>query len=155
MTIDRRNTILSVVLGIIIIILAVVLVRSIILPYQQVEERQEMTQHVRARMLNIRDALIQYEQQFDTFPPSESGLDSLVAYIRSDSMQAVADSLFYTDEWGLVQDSLIYSPRPPHQRFEYAMTDTLIRAIYVLKDPGSDDQIGSLTNPTLINTPNW
>lgn len=155
MTIDRRNTILSVVFAIIIVILAFVLARSIILPYNAVEERQAVTKHVRARMLNIRDALIHYEQHYDVYPPNEGGLDSLVAFFAPDSMQAIRDSLFYTDKHGVAQDSVIYSPRPPHKKFVYTKTDTLIREIYVLKDPDTDDEIGSLTNTTLINTPNW
>ncbi len=156
MTIDRRNTILSVVLGVIIVLLAWWLVRSIVLPYQKVEARQAMTEHVRARMLDVRDALIRFEQRYDHFPPSEGGLDSLMNFIRTDSvMRAIADSLFYDKAYGLALDSLIYSPRPPHKRFIYAKTDSLIREIYVLKDPDTDAKIGSLTNTTLINTPNW
>ncbi len=156
MTIDRRNNILSVVLAIIILILAWFLVRSIVVPYERVEAREAMTEHVQARMLDIRDALIRFEQEFDHFPPTEGGLDSLMNFIRTDSlMQIIADSIFYNEEYGLALDSLIYSPRPPHKRFVYAKTDSLIREIYVLKDPDSDLKIGSLTNTTLINTPNF
>lgn len=157
MTIDRRNTILSIVFAIIIVLLGWWLVRSIVLPYQQVEERQAMTEHVRFRMLNIRDVLIRYEQRNDRYPPTQGGLDSLMDFMRTDSlMQIIGDSLLTANSpYQLNIDSLIYSPRPPHERFEYASTDTLIRPIYVLKDPGSDDQIGSLTNSTLLNTPNW
>lgn len=156
MTVDTRNKILSIVFAIIIVVLAIVLVRSIVIPYQKVEKRQAMTEHVRTRMLHIRDALISYERQMGKFPPNKGGLDSLVTFLRTDSvMKTKVDSLFYSEEYGVVKDSIIYSPRPPHKKFKYAKTDTLIREIYVLKDPGSKAQIGSLTNTTLINTPNW
>lgn len=156
MNFKQRNNILSVVFAVIIVLLAIYLVRSIVVPYRAVEKREAMTEHVRKRMVNISDALIRYEQHLGQFPPTKGGLDSLMAFVRSDSIKNVnVDSLFYTDEYGVVKDSIIYSPRPPHKRFVYEKTDSLIREIYVLKDPDSKAQIGSLTNTTLINTPNW
>src|SRR5699024_11395972 len=130
MTVDRRNAILSVVLGIIIIILAIWLVYSIVVPYRAVEQREAVTEHVRERMLNIRDGLIRYKQHYDHFPASEGGLDSLAAFFAPDSMQALRDTIFFTENYGAVQDSIIYSPRPPHKKFEYSRSDSLMREIY-------------------------
>ncbi len=157
MTIDTRNTILSVVLGIIIIFLGWILVRSIVLPYQEVEEREAMTERVRERMLNVRDALIRYERENEQFPPTEGGLDSLMTFVRTDStMQAVSDSLFQAEPSHTFKlDSLIYSPRTPHEMFEYTLNDTINPPIYLLKDPATDDKIGSVTTTTMRNSPNW
>lgn len=155
MTVDRRNTILSIVLAIIIVVLAVILVRSIVIPYKSVEKREALTNQVRTRMLNLRNALMLYQRHYNHFPATKGGLDSLMTLFTPDSMQSIRDSIFVTKDYGIMQDSLIFSPRPPHKKFEYTMTDSLFREIYVLKDPDSGDQIGSLTNITLINTPNW
>src|SRR5699024_6442431 len=154
MTLDTRNSIITIVLGIVIIVLGYILYHSIVDPYQKVIEREQMTKKVRYRMGNIRDALIRYERKTDSFPPSEGGLDTLVQYIRTDSvMKLKADSLFQpldpSKEFNA--DSLVYSPRPPHKKFVYEVNDTLRPPIYLLKDPDSEDQVGSLENTTKLN----
>ena len=158
MDLEKRNQILQIVLGIIIIVLGYYLYRSIVDPYQEVIEREQMTERVRHQMGNIRDALIRYDRQFDKFPPTEGGLDTLVTYLKTDSlMVAQGDSLFgpLNPNEPYNPDSLIYSPRPPHPKFEYTLNDTLRPQIYLLKDPATEDKIGSLENTTELNAPSW
>jgi uncharacterized membrane protein YwzB len=159
MTLESRNTIISVVLGLVIIVLAWWLYRSITAPYKVVLKQQNMTKAVRQNMDNIRVALIQFKRYRGHYPPTEGGLDSLMEFVRTDSvMKAKRDSLFNDAHkvgyvWSL--DSLKYSPRPPHKEFEYTRNDTTKPTVYLLKDPGSKDQIGSLRNTALINTESW
>lgn len=158
MDIDKRNRLLSIVLGIIIVGLGYYLYHSIVAPYQKVIERQQMTERVRHRMGNIRDALVLYERDKGNFPPTKGGLDTLVSYLKTDSLMiAKGDSLFPplkpSDTYN--PDSLIYSPRPPHPKFEYTLNDTLRPAIYLLKDPATKDKIGSLENTTNLNAASW
>ncbi|MGM0547366.1 MAG: hypothetical protein ACQEST_11675 [Bacteroidota bacterium] len=158
MDIEKRNQILSLVLGVVIIVLGYYLYHSIVDPYEEVVEREQMTEQVRYKMGLVRDALVQYEQDKDEFPPTDGGLDTLVSYLKSDStMTADGDSLFapMNSNESYNPDSLVYSPRPPHEKFEYTLNDTLRPAIYLLKDPDSDDQIGSLENTTDLNATNW
>ncbi len=157
MDIDLRNKILTVVLGIIIIVLAYWLYDSLVTPYQQVLAKQAETEQVRDRMSAVRDALVQYEAKHKKFPPTEGGLDSLVNYVKTDSLMiALGDSLFggsFTA--GFVPESLVYSPRPPHNKFIYTLNDTIRPTLYLLEDPDSDDEIGHLERTTLRNAPNW
>jgi hypothetical protein len=156
MKIETRNSILTIVLGIIIIGLTYWLYDSLITPYQEVKEREAMTEKVRQRLVDTKDALIQYESVHETFPPSEGGLDSLVQFLKTDSMMiAMGDSLFGSTFDVFNPDSLVYSPRPPYPKFEYALNDTLRPQIYLLTDPGSNDAIGSLERTTMRNAPNW
>lgn len=158
MDIEKRNRLLSIVLGVIIIVLAYWLYRSIVDPYQKVIEREQMTERVRHQMGNVRDALIRYEREKGEFPPTQGGLDSLVQWLKTDSvMIARGDSLFQplSPEETYNPDSLIYSPRPPHPKFEYTLNDTLRPQIYLLKDPATDDRIGSLKNTTMLNAGSW
>ena len=158
MEVEKRNKLLSIVLGIIIIVLGWYLYHSIVDPYQAVVEREQMREKVRHNMSNIRDALIQYERTKGNFPPTEGGLDSLVSFLKTDSMMvAQGDSLFAppnpNEEYN--PDSLIFSPRPPHPKFEYTLNDTLRPQIYLLKDPATEDKIGSLSKTTLLNAGSW
>lgn len=158
MDVEKRNRLLSIVLGIIIVVLGYYLYHSIVDPYQEVIEREQMTERVRHQMSSVRDALVQYERKKDNFPPTDGGLDSLVQFLKTDSvMVAQGDSLFQplnsNNEYN--PDSLIYSPRPPHPKFEYTLNDTLRPQIYLLEDPDTDDKIGSLENTTDLNASNW
>lgn len=158
MNVETRNKLFSVVLGIIILVLGYYLYHSIVDPYQEVVEREQMTKKVRNRMSTIRDVLIIYERQTGEFPPSKGGLDTLVQYLKTDSlMVANRDSLIQpldpSNDFPV--DSLIYSPRSPHPKFEYTVNDTLRPPIYLLKDPATDDRIGSLRNTTLLNAASW
>lgn len=157
MTVDQRNRLISIILAIIIIGLGYWLYRSIVDPYQQVIDREQMTERVRFKMSSVRDALIQYESRTDSFPPSDGGLDTLVQYLKTDSlMKLQADSLFQpmdsTKQFN--PDSLIYSPRT-QKKFEYSLNDTLRPPIYLLQDPDSEDKIGSLENTTELNAASW
>lgn len=160
MTIQTRNSIISVILAIIIIILGYFLYHSIVDPYKVVEKNKKMTTATRQNMDNLRVGIISYKQAFGHYPPSEGGLDSVVSYLRSDTLSVSLDSLMSNDtkagyKWNL--DSLIYSPRPPHKEFIYIRNDTTETPLYVLKDPDttSNDHIGSLTQVTKLNIPSW
>lgn len=158
MDVEKRNQIISLVLGIAIIALGWWLYRSIVDPYQEVIEREQMTKEVRQQMGYIRDALVIYERDKGNFPPTEGGLDSLVQYLKTDSMMvADGDSLFRpmnpNDNYN--PDSLIYSPRPPHNQFQYTLNDTLRPQIYLLEDPDSEDRVGSLEQTTMLNAGSW
>lgn len=141
--------VLQIVLGVVIVVLAYYLYLSITEPYKAVKREQELTRLTRDRMSDIRTALIRYELLYDHYPPT---LDSLVAWIRQDSfMMAKADSIFGP---GFNLDSLIYSPRDG--KFEYVVNDTGRVEIYYLKDPASDDYIGSLEpDVTKLNAASW
>lgn len=157
MKIEQRNQLLSIIFGIVIIILGYFLYHAIVDPYQQVIKQQQMTERVRQRMSNVRDALQQYKTRNGEFPPSDGGLDSLVQFLETDSlMVANGDTLFKEMAPSTYSpDSITYSPRPPHHRFEYALNDSLNPEIYLLQDPDSDDQIGSLDKTTLLNAASW
>ncbi|WP_018127349.1 hypothetical protein [Balneola vulgaris] len=151
MNIDTRNKVLSIVLGIIIIGLTYVLYDSIITPYQEVIEKQEMTERVRTRMLAIKDVLVQYENTFGKFPPTEGGLDSVVQFVQTDSMLSMrSDSMFQVDDI----NQIVYSPRDG-AKFVYTVNDTIRPPLYLLEDPGTDDTIGSLERTTMRNAPSW
>lgn len=157
MNVEKRNQLLSIVLGIIIIVLGYFLYHAIVDPYQKVIDRQEMTERVRNRMTTVRDALNRYKQRKNHYPPTKGGLDSLVNFVKTDSlMKLEADTLFkFTPPAQYSPDSLVYSPRPPHQKFEYALNDTLRPQIYLLKDPATDDHIGDTLKTTLLNAASW
>lgn len=157
MDLETRNRIITVVLGVVIIFLGYYLYRSIVDPYQEVLEEEYMTQRVQHRMTLVRDALIQYRNENGNFPPTEGGLDSLTQFLKTnDRMVAQGDQLFEEmppSEYD--PDSLKYSPRPPHNEFQYTLNDTLRPQIYLLEDQDSDLAIGDLERTTLLNAPNW
>lgn len=156
MNIDTRNKILSVVLGIIIIFLSWWLYDSIVTPYQVVEERKAETERIRNRLLSVKDALVQYETKYGKFPPTEGGLDSIVTFLKTDSMMvAMGDTLFkQIPPLTYNPDSIIFTPRSD-TRFIYTLNDTIRPSLYLLEDPDTDDAIGSLTRTTMRNAPNW
>ncbi len=141
---------LQVVLAIVIIALSYWLYLSITEPYKVVEQQRAVTERTRDRMDEVRTALVQYERQYDRFPHT---LDSLVMYVREDSLMAPrVDSIFGP---GFNPDSLIYSPRTGRQ-FEYSVNDTSNVNIYLLEDPDSGDRIGSAEpDVTRINAASW
>lgn len=141
---------IQVVLAVIIVVLAYVLYESITEPYEQIQRQQMLTEQTRDRMADIRTALIRYEQQNENFPDS---LQALVSFIRQDSsLRANQDSIFGEQ---LNLDSLLYSPRTG-KMFEYAVNDTGRVETYLLQDPDSDDQIGTLSGDvTQTNAASW
>lgn len=157
MDIDKRNQLLTILLGVIIIGMSYWLYRSLVDPYQKVLEEREMVERERHRMEVTRDALVQYKTRKGNFPPTEGGLDSLVAFLKSDSMMVErGEELFeFRPPSSYDPDSVIFSPRPPHNKFEYTLNDTLRPPLYVLENPGSEDKIGDLERTTMLNAPNW
>lgn len=158
MDVQKRNQYISIGLFVVIIGLGYWLYHSIVTPYQQVIEREQMTERVRHQMGNVRDALTRYEREKGDFPPTEGGLDTLVKYLKTDSVVIMqGDSLFQplNENETYNPDSLIYSVRPPHKKFNYTLNDTLRPQIYLLEDPDSEDKIGSLEKTTLLNAGNW
>ena len=141
---------IQVVLAIVILVLTYVLYESITEPYEQIQRRQELTEMTRQRMSDIRTGLIQFEQRNDSFPDS---LDVLVNFLRQDSViMANPDSVF---GHSINLDSLLYSPRTGTP-FQYAVNDTGRVETYLLQDPDSDDQIGTLSGDvTQTNAATW
>lgn len=155
MNIEKRNQIISIVLATVAIGLSYVLYVSITEPYQEVIEREKVTAEVRGRMLAIKDVLIQYELRNRKFPPAEGGLDSIIAFVKTDSLvSSMADSMFSNIN-PFVAEQIVYSPRNPDMKFIYTVNDTLRPPIYLLEDPTTKDAIGSLERTTLRNSPNW
>lgn len=157
MDLETRNKIITIVLGVVVIFLGYYLYRSLVDPYQEVLEQQEMTERVHHRMSLVRDALIQYRNENDEFPPTEGGLDSLINFLKTNPrMVDEGDSLFEERPPSVYNpDSLKFSPRPPHNEFQYTLNDTLRPQIYLLEDPDSDARIGDLERTTMLNAPNW
>lgn len=144
------NKAIQFILAIVIVGLGYFLYVSITEPYEAVERQREVTRMTRARMIQVRTALTEYRADNNRYPYS---LDSLQTFVRTDSLLSVkGDSVFGP---GFNVDSLIFSPRTG-RAFEYAVNDTSNVLIYQLKDPDSNDQIGSLVpDVTLLNAANW
>ena len=126
------------------------LYRSIIEPYEAEEERQMLTLETRRHMDGIRKAMARYQAIHGRYP---SSLDSLSTFVEQDAiLQANIDVLFGP---GFNSDSLPYSPRSGRP-FELIVTDTAGLETYFLKDPDSNDHIGTLTaNLSRINAASW
>ncbi len=142
---------IQVLLGIVIIALGIWLYVSITAPWAAVEAERAITAQTRAQMDKVRLALIRHEREVDKFPNT---LDSLSIWMKTDSVTVADwDSLF-----GGHPDSLYYSPRTGN-RFLYSLaTDSLGRmTIYLLKDPDSEDHIGSMDpeDITSLNAASW
>lgn len=154
MDIEKRNRIISIILFIVIIGLSYYLYDSITTPYKKEMARKAVIERVRGRLTSVRDALIYHRVKTDKFP---SNLDSLISFLKRDPKASVhGDSLYgYSFKKGeFSYDKLILSPRNGN-RFEYTLVDTIRPNIYLLKDPDSDDRIGSLEKTTLLNAPSW
>ena len=136
-------------LWLLIIGLSYVLYNSITEPYEVIERQQRMTELTRQRMDQIRQVAIQYESRHERFPLT---LDTLIMFARTDSAFQVRRGELLA---GMPVDSLLYSPRTG-ARFEYAANDTARVKTYLLKDPDSDDYIGTLAaDITLLNAASW
>jgi len=141
---------IQILLGLVIVALAYWLYVSITAPWDAVEQQREVTRQTRLRMDKVRAALIRYERQQDRYPYA---LDSLLIWVKTDSLtSANLDSLFGAD---FDPDSMLFSPRTGN-RFLYSVNDTGRVAIYLLKDPDTDDQIGSeIPDVTQLNAASW
>jgi hypothetical protein len=141
---------IQVFLGLVIIGLAYFLYQSVTEPYERIERQQQRTEDTRQRMTNIRTALVDYERDSASYPDS---LNLLIQHIRADSILSTRqDSVFGS---ALDLDSLLFSARSG-ERFQYALSDTGRVETYLLQDPSSDDEIGTLTgDPTAQNAASW
>lgn len=141
---------IQVFLAIVIVGLGYWLYLSITEPWKLVEQQEALVERTRERMSTVRTALITFEEQEGRFPYT---LDSLQMWIRTDSLvQATQDTLFGPQ---FNVDSLIFSPRSGEE-FEYAVNDTARVMMYELRDPDSDDRIGTLEpDPTELNAATW
>jgi hypothetical protein len=145
----RRVT--EVILALVIVALAYVLYRTIRGPAERMERQQELTQQTRTRMLNVRKAMIRYEEQRDRYTTS---LDSLVMFVKSDTtLQVSQDSLFGSN---FQPDSLPFSPRTGN-RFRLQVNDTSRVNTYKLTDPDRPkDYIGTTSGDvTQANAVSW
>ena len=141
---------IQVVLVLVILVLTYVLYESITGPYDVIQRQEELTEMTRQRMSDIRTGLIQFEQRNDSFPDS---LDVLVNFLRQDSaLMANQDSVF---GHSVNIDSMLFSPRTG-KPFQYAVNDTGRVDTYLLQDPDSEDQIGTMSGDvTQTNAATW
>ena len=109
-----------------------------------------MTRQTRERMGHIRTAMIRFQGQNGRYTRS---LDSLVMFVKQDSLfGAATDSIFGA---GFIPDSLPVSPRTG-SRFLLSVNDTSRVHTYLLRDPDSNDRIGTeLPDITLLNASSW
>jgi len=141
---------IQVVLVFLILGLSYYLYYSITEPFDRIERQQQVTEETRARMSNIRTALIDYERDSTSFPDS---LLVLRAHIQNDSVLSTSQDSVFGGPINL--DSLFFSPRTGKQ-FQYTVNDTGRVATYLLKDPDSEDQIGTLEpDPTRTHAASW
>jgi len=141
---------IQVVLVFLILGLSYYLYYSITEPFDRIERQQQMTEDTRTRMSNIRTALIDYERDSTSFPDS---LLVLRAHIQNDSVLSTSQDSVFGGPINL--DSLFFSPRTGKQ-FQYTVNDTGRVATYLLKDPDSEDQIGTLEpDPTRTHAASW
>lgn len=140
---------IQIVLAIAIIGLAYYLYVSITEPYNVIERQEELTRQTRERMTQIRTAQVEFEKRYDYFTGS---LDTLVIFLKDSLTEQQVDSLYSAS---FVPDSLPFSPRTGN-RFVLSINDTLSVDVYLLEDPDSDDQIGTLTaDVTQVNAASW
>jgi hypothetical protein len=144
------QTAIQALLVVVIVGLTYFLYQSITEPYERIEREQRLTEQTRQRMTNVRTALVDYERDSASYPDS---LNLLLQHVRNDSiLSARQDSVFGS---AIPLDSLLFSPRTGN-RFQYAVSDTGRVETYLLEDPDTDDQIGTLTgDPTQANAASW
>lgn len=152
------RTAIQIILGVVVLALIYFLYRTITDPWQEHQAEERLTELTRARMDHARAALIRYRDNNDNYPGT---LDSLVTFIKTDSALSSMDlnTVFAVPNGGAFNpDSLPYSPRVPHSEFEYELfsNDTTGVTIYYLKDPDTEDHIGSQTpDPAFRNAASW
>jgi len=141
---------LQVVLAAVILGLSYYLYYSITEPYDRIERQEQLTERTRARMTHIRTALVDYERDSASFPDS---LALLLDHVRRASMLLAAPDSATGDTINI--DSLLYSPRTGTP-FQYTVNDTGRVETYLLEDPDTEDQIGTMNaDPTKTNAASW
>ena len=136
----RKSSLIAIqiVLGIVIAVLAYFLYDSITSPWEAVQREQALTDLTRSRMNQVRIALRHFEDANDRFPGS---IDSLTAFVTEDSILTLnPDSVFA----GPFDSREFLNSARSGSMFHYALNDTGRVEIYYLKDPDSDDYIGSI-----------
>lgn len=137
-------------LALVIVGLSIWLYRSITRPYEAERERQLLTMETRRHMDGIRKAMVRYQTVYGRYPFS---LDSLGTFVKQDTILRSSAVAFFGS--GFTPDSLPYSPRTG-KPFELIVADTAGVETYLLKDPDSNDQIGTLSaDVSLINAASW
>lgn len=126
------------------------LYRSLTGPYRAMERERAATERTRRRMALIRTEMVRYEAARGRYP---STLDSLVHFIRQDSSGRAERG--DTGAGAFPMDSLPFSPRTG-KPFLLLVHDTQGVRTYLLKDPDSNDQIGTLSpDAARVNTASW
>ena len=140
---------IQILLALVIVALSYYLYVSITEPYEAIRQQEELTDLTRARMAQVRQAMIQYESRYDRYPGT---LDSLVIFLRDSLDAQEVDSIFGP---GFLADSLLFSPRSG-ARFDLTVVDTTRVPTYLLEDPDTDDYIGTTeADVTRINAASW
>lgn len=144
------QTILQIFLLVVILGLSYWLYWSLTAPYKEIRRQEAVTAQTRQHMQKIRTALIRFEDVNGRFT---ADLDSLVMFLRTDSLyQARSDSMLGP---GFDLSTLPFSPRTGN-RFQLSVNDTSRVQTYILRDPDSDDYIGTeLPDVTLLNASSW
>ena len=141
-------------LAALVVVLAVILFRSIVLPYQAHQEMLAEQTLVRERMDDLRGALISYRDAYDGYP---STLDSLGVFVRQDTAFVRDDAADDTRAAPFSADEITTSPRSGTPFLYELASDTSGVTIYWLRDPDvEEDSIGSRDpNPAYRNAASW
>ena len=172
------------ILLVIIAVLVVLLIQvSIVEPGRIVKLQKYHKTESRARMANLREAQILWQEQFGKFTDN---LDSLIEFVKFDTNVAKirtgidtitgkpSDPFTALAHGEFSADSLFLSPRS-YQRFIFEVDTTIIsdtvidrrgriRGIdttitigtrYLIQSPDSDDRVGDVDNDALKNTASW
>ncbi len=132
-----RLLIIQIGLGLVIVVLTYFLYDSITAPWEAIQRDLQLTVDTRSHMSQVRVALRRYYEVNGRFPHS---LDSLETFVAADSIINLnPDSMF----GGSFDASLFLTSARSGAMFEYSVNDTSRVKIYLLKDPDSDDAIGS------------
>jgi hypothetical protein len=150
MNIAQRNRILTIVLLIVIIGLGYWLYISITGPWQEVQRERQVTEQVRDRMYQVNNAIRYFNDRNNSFPPS---LDSLMIFLQQDSLfQLRATNILVANEFN--PETFLNSPRTGN-RFTYEVNAESRPPLYILKDPDTEDHIGTLTRITDRGAASW
>jgi len=150
MNIAQRNRILSILLLIIIIGLGYWLYVSITGPWKEVQKERQITEQVRERMFQINNAIRFYNDRTGRFPES---LDSMMVFLDADSLfQLRATNILVMDQFD--RATFLRSPRTGNT-FTYELNSESRPPLYILRDPDSDDHIGTLTRVTDRGAASW